>query len=125
VSDVKRRIAGFDAAERDQARAEFTVELGSAGHDAAPAGIAPGRLGGRIGVGEFSEMMRMRPACARMPPAAMAIDLMKSITARPLAVRADLQDFILVAHGVAARAHLIVAIAILGERRAGHRPPAM
>jgi hypothetical protein len=81
---VERRTVGFDTAERDQAHAEFTVELGSESHDAAPVGIAPGRLGGRIGVGDVLGDEAHRPACARMPLAAMAIDLMKSITARPL-----------------------------------------
>jgi hypothetical protein len=44
-------------------------------------GSPPGAVAVESALAMFSEMMRMRPACARIPVAAIAIDLMKSITA--------------------------------------------
>src|ERR1700722_19323170 len=94
----------------------------------------------------FSEMMRMRPACARRPDAAMASDLMKSITGfrRPLSalvggeldeaqtVRVELRrglevhlvlghlhHLVLEGHGVAGRTHLVLLMVARERGRIG------
>ncbi len=60
-------------------RIERAIDLGAEGRHLAPVRIGAAALAGvESALAMFSEMMRMRPACARRPEAAMAMVLRKS-----------------------------------------------
>ena len=79
ILDPELRRIGSDLPERDQASVEGAIELGAEGRDLAAERIGLRSLRGRIRIRKILS----RPAWARRPEAAIAIDLRKSMGPYP------------------------------------------
>ena len=83
VFQTESGTVGLHLAEFDHLSVERAIEFAAKGRNLAAVGIGAGRCGVESALAMFSEMMRIRPACARKPEAAIVSVLMKSTVALP------------------------------------------